>query len=65
MSVFFIPYALGNLVSFTFKEISCSNYMKYSQAASALFRIGQEKYLDNANVDLELSRLTTELEKKT
>lgn len=64
MATIRIPYAVGNLGTFVFKEISYSEYVKYSQAISELRNIYQQKYSGEVNVGAELARLRNDLRKK-
>lgn len=64
MTTIRIPYAVGNLGTFVFQEISYSEYVKYSQAISKLQNIYQQKYSGEVNISAELARLRNDLRKK-
>lgn len=64
MNTIRIPYAVGNLETLVFKEISYSDYLKYSQAISELQNLYQQKYSGEVNVGAELARLRNELRQK-
>lgn len=64
MNTVCIPYALGNLATFTFKEISYGEYARYLRASSDLKKIYQERYSDEVHIGSELAKLSNELRKK-
>lgn len=59
-----VPYALANLSLLSFKKISDSDYLRFSQAVFALQQIHHEIYRGDANIGVELNKLRKQLRQK-